>query len=382
MSRELIGHELKKLFGLRALHLFVLLCIGFQLMMFMSGRDGAAYVSYVRQARQTAGERMGDGFSRQVSRLADCEEKERLMRETKGAVDIFEAYDPHKTARLLVDSCRMRGWVAKALERKYERQAARVHALAKADASLEVAAAGMTDTLFDMLFYRLCRGSLTSGLLTAVFAALYICGSEQMERTWQTVYATRRGRWIQREKLLAGLLYTAAAYSVTAVVSCVAFAYVWRLGDIWNADMATQFYTIRMMGMRLPFVPWADMTLREYLAATLALGGAVIVAFYLLGYAAALFLKNSLVAFAVLLTASALLLELSMLSGDSGSWGIYALSMWSPVMVWWSQPLWFSDMGINAVVPWQECMASGLCLLAAVALLRSGCWYFYRKDLR
>ena len=379
--RELVGWEIKKLCAVPMMYVFVFLCIGFNILLILGSRYGEDYVAYVREARQTTGSRMGARFQEQAKKLPDSEEKKRLLSETEGAEDIFETYDAGETAWLLISRYRVKGWVADALERKYQKQEQRVQELAMEDASMDVGAAGMTKTLFDMLFWQLCRAVITEGLLLAVFAALYICGCEQMERTWQTVYASKRGRQVQREKFCAGLLCALAAYGVTAAVSCGVFAGVWRLGEIWETNMSAQFYFISSMGVKLPFISWADFTMRSYLAAVLALGAVVAVVFYLLGYLAGLLAKNSYVGFTVLFVLCALNFEIVLLAGDQGRWGIYEAALWTPVFFWWSHPLWFSDMGINAVVPWQECIAGALCVAKAAVLLIWGFRHFYRKDL-
>ena len=218
-------------------------------------------------------------------------------------------------------------------------------------------------------------------MLLAVFAARHICGYETIERTWPPGYASKHGRQVQREKFCAGLLYALAAYGVTAAASCSVFAGVWRLGEIWETNMSAQFYFISSMGMKLPFIPWADFTMRSYLASVLALGAVVAVVFYLLGYLAGLLAKNSYVGFTVLFVLCALNFEIVMLAADRGSWGIYEAALWTPVIFWWSHPLWFSDMGINAVLPWQECIVGALCLAGAAMLLIRVFRHFYRKDL-
>lgn len=381
MRPELLCQEIRKLCSQRMLHLFLLLCIGFNLLLVTGSMYGDDYIAYVRQVRDTVGARMGPEFARQVAELPDCTQKERLLRETQGAVDLLEGYDADQTARQMLGNYRIKGWAADALVQKYHKQQNRILALARQDASMDVGAAGMTTVLFDMLFVKLCRAILTEGIFFAVLTALYLCRMEHMERTWQTVYTTWHGRKIQREKCFAGLLYAAAAYGILAAVSCLAFAGVWQLGGIWDTNMATQFYEISYMGMRLPFVPWADLTMRSYLAAVLVLGLDVTAVFYMLGYLAGLLTKNSLAAFLLLLVLAALRFEIVMLAGNAGNWGIYEAALWSPVMFWWSQPLWFSDMGIHAVVPWQECAVGGCSLLLAGLLLVMGYRYFDRKDL-
>lgn len=187
---------------------------------------------------------------------------------------------------------------------------------------------------------------------------------------------------MQREKLLAGMLYALAVYAGIAVVSCAVFAGVWQPGDIWGTSMSTQFYYMAAMGMRIPFVTWVPFTVRGYLTAVLLLGAAVVLVFYVFGYLAGLMAKNSYAGFVILFAAAAVNFEAVILAGNGAQWEIFETAMWSPVMFWWMQPLWFSDMGINAVVPWQECWTGILCLTAAGVFLYLGFRYFYRKDLK
>lgn len=373
--------ELQKLCRIPALHVFVMLCIGFNLLLVTGSVYGEDEIACVRQARELAGDRMGADFSKKAAALPDSVQKEWLLNQTKDAADILEGYDTGRTAQQIIKNFRIEGWAAEALQWKYQRQSSRIRALIRRNASMDVGAAGMTTDLFDALFTKLCRAILAEGILLAVFTALYLCRREYMERTWQTIYTTKHGRRIQREKGFAGLLYAAAAYGMLAVVSCLIFAKAWQLGRIWDTDMATQFYGIHYMGMELPFVPWADFQMHSYLAAVLSLGLVLVVIFYMLGHLAGLMAKNTYTAFLTVLILAALRFEVVLLAGDAGKWGIYEAALWSPVMLWWSQPLWFSDMGIHAVVPWQECAVGAFCLLLSGVLLALGYGYFCRKDL-
>ena len=101
----------------------------------------------------------------------------------------------------------------------------------------------------------------------------------------------------------------------------------------------------------------------------------------MLGNVAGLLVNNGYVAFLILLVLAALRFEAALLAGNAGNWAIYEVILWSPVMLWWLQPLWFSDMGIHAVIPWQECVAGALCILLCGLLLALGYRHFYRKDL-
>lgn len=364
------------------LSVFLLLCIAFNITLIAGKRHNFDYVSYVKEARKTTGRQMGAAFDRRAAQLPESGYKQILTEQTKGAVDIFEQYDAAATAQLYQNAFRIKGWVADALEWKYQKQEQRITELDRQDASLDVGAARMTQNLLDILFHQLCRIILAQGLLAAVFAALYICGHEQLHRTWMTVYASKRGRLVQREKLAAGALYAAIAYLAIAAISCTAYAAVWQLGDIWKTNMSTQFYQIRTAIYLLPFIPWATFTVQSYLAAVLALGLAVVLIFYLLGYCGGLLAKNSYAGFLLIFVGAALNFELILVTGDNAQWALYELALWSPAALWGWQPSWFSDMGIQALVPWQECLTTLFCLVSASALVCLGFRHFNKKDLK
>lgn len=379
---QLACWELKKLWQMRAFRGFLLCGLILNLLLVSASRQELSYTAYVREAGEAAGTRMGPAFDKKAAQLADSQEKQQLISETSGARDIFQEYSCQGAAQDYICAYKITGWLADSLWQKYKKQEPQIQRLAAQQASMDLGAAGMTKPLFELLFEKLCRAILTEGLFLAVFAALYVCGCARADGTWQTVYASRRGRLVQREKFLAGLLYALAAYAVTAAVSCTAFACTWRLGGIWNTNMSTQFYYIQAMGIRLPFVPWTSFTLKSYLAAVLALGTAVVLLFYAAGYLAGLLCTNSYGGFLVLFLAGALNFLIVLLAGNSMRWGIYEAAMWTPFLLWWQQPQWFSDMGINAIVPWQECRTAGVCMGASVILLYAGFWYFARKDLK
>lgn len=381
INKALLQWEIRKLCGAPMLIVFLLLCIFFNVLLTAGNRYGAGYAAYVKEARKTTGSRLGAAFDARAKTLQESDYKQAFVEETKGAEDIFETYDPKETAQMYIDKFRITGWAADALEWKYQKQERRVTELAVQDASMDAGAAGMTKQLLDVLFWKLCRAVVTEGLLFAVFTALYVCGNEWIYRTQQTVYASRRGRLVQKEKLAAGALFAAAGYLAAAVISCAVFAAVWQLGDIWKTNMSTQFYYVSSMGLELPFVSWVPFTVRGYLAAVLAMGAIAVLVFYGMGYFCGLVMKNSYAGFLVLCAFLALDFELILLAGDHAQWEVYEAALWSPAAFWLLQPLWFSDMGISALVPWQECWTALLCLGVTGILLAAGLRYFYKRDM-
>ena len=142
--------------------------------------------------------------------------------------------------------------------------------------------------------------------------------------------------------------------------------------------MSSQFHSVSAMGVKLPFICWESFTVAEYLSATLALGAVVVSIFHGLAFAAGLVASDAYKGFLLFMIVAALNFEGLMLAGDYGQWLFYQLMQWTPVSLWWFQPLWFTDLGAGAVFSWQECRTAAVCVLLAVAL----CWIAFRRFRR
>lgn len=378
---RLISWEIKKLYAMPALSIFLLLCLLFNWMIVADSYYDSGYLNYVKEARKTTGSRMGGAFDAQAKKLPPSDYRQTLIDETKGAADIFEQYDPMDTARLLLNGYRIDGWPADALLWKYQQQRQRVQQLDREDVSLDVGAAGMTKHLLDSLFRRLCPAVIAEGILMAVFMALYICGHEQLCGTRPVVCTSRRGRMIQRDKLATGGLCALTVYWFTVAISCLIYTVIWQPGDIWRTSMSTQFYYTGLLSLKLPFIPWKSFTMGTYLAAVLLLGAVTVLIFYISGYCAGLVTRNSYVGFLLVSILSAVNMGLIVQTGNSAQWEAYELLLWSPAALWWSVPLWFTDMGIHGLVPWQECASALFCVAVCSALLLWCFHYFHKKDL-
>lgn len=390
MKTELIKWEIKKLWMLPMIPVFLVLCLVFNFLMIVEnryGHPGAPYVEYVSGISEQTGSRMGFAFDLRAALLPENEYKQALLSQTGGAADIFETYDVSQLYEVYTGKFNMQGYVAEALEKKYSKLEKRVTELAERDASMDLAAAGMTKYLLDSLFERLCKAGITEGMILAVMIALYVCGREQTERTQSVVYATRRGRLIQREKAAAGLISAIALYGILMGVSIALFAAVWRLGPIWNADMSSQFYYVSDLGIKLPFVSWADFSIAGYLAAVTGLGLAVAVIFYVLSYIAGLASSSGSSSYAAykgflsVLVFIAFNFAVIIAAGNSGWWLMYEGLLWTPVGFWWSSPVWFSELGASTLVSWQECRVAAVCMTVCALLLFASFRRFYKKEI-
>ena len=381
MSPRLLLHELRKLWSLPMLPIFLLLSLVFNTVLCAASLDTSGYLPYIRHITATVAGQMGPDFDQALARSADAPGKVRLTKETAGRTDSLEALDAASLGELYISRCQISGPAAQRLRDKYDQLAASVQLLAQQDASLSLAAAELTKPLLHALFYRLGRAVLTESLLLAVMIALYLTGFERLHRTEPLVYTSRRGRRIQLDKLGAGGLSVIVCALLLAALSTLAFAYFWRLGPIWQASMASQFNYTTSFGLRLPFIPWRPLSIAGYLAATWLLTLVVSLAFYLLSFAAGVALADAYQGFLLVLLTLALCMGLLIYSGNAADWNLFQLTSWLALALWWYQPIWFTDMGLSATLPWQECWSTLANVLLGLALTALSYRYFLRKDV-
>ncbi|MEI3362783.1 MAG: hypothetical protein V8R75_09640 [Oscillospiraceae bacterium] len=193
--------------------------------------------------------------------------------------------------------------------------------------------------------------------------------------------SSRTGRRLRRVKVLAALPASMALYGLLAICTLIPYFLLFDYGGVWSASVSSQFnYLVDMLVVR-PFLTWGDFTVGQYLAAALALGAGLTAVFSLLASVCGTLVRNPyLAALALGVVCFGGMGVISVL-GELGWWAAYLIACFQPVMVWLSCSAWFTELGLTAVLPWQETIASGLnlLLLSGGALLALG--WFDRKDV-
>ena len=195
------------------------------------------------------------------------------------------------------------------------------------------------------------------------------------------MYASRTGRKLCRWKALAGITWALAVYLLLAAVTLGIFLLFWDWSGVWGGSVSSQFNYIIDLFYPRPFFTWTDFTAGGYLAAAVGLGGLLTVVFALLAAVCGTLVPNVYL--------SALVLTLLLCGGaatqalcaQAGLWMGYALLTFQPVSIWLYINGWFTELGLNAFIPWQETVGAGLslavCGLGTALALRD----FGRKDV-
>ena len=182
-------------------------------------------------------------------------------------------------------------------------------------------------------------------------------------------------------KVLAALQASAALYGLLAFCTLVPYFLLYDYSGIWNASVSSQFNYFSDMLVVRPFLAWGDFTVGQYLAAALALGAVLTAVFSLLASVCGTLVRSPYLAALALCLVCFGGLGLVSVLGELGWWAAYLIACFQPVTVWLSCSAWFTELGLNAVLPWQETIASGLnlLLLGGGVLLALG--WFDRKDV-
>ena len=231
------------------------------------------------------------------------------------------------------------------------------------------------------LFGALFRAILCESAILAMLGTLYLLGYEGMHRAEGLACASRTGRKLRRVKVLAALQASAALYGLLAFCTLVPYFLLYDYSGIWNASVSSQFNYFSDMLVVRPFLTWGDFTVGQYLAAALALGAVLTAVFSLLASVCGTLVRSPYLAALALCLVCFGGLGLVSVLGELGWWAAYLIACFQPVTVWLSCSAWFTELGLNAVLPWQETIASGLnlLLLGGGVLLALG--WFDRKDV-
>lgn len=379
---RIMAYEWRKLFRLPAMWAFLALCLAFNGLLIgaLSPYDRALF-NETSTAAEALGHRVDEHFLTGLSALPETENRSLLLQSADGMEDIFETYDTGVLADFYAGVVEKSPLAVEWMIWKYGQLAERVEHLARTDAALDLYAGPVTHGSHQFLFGSLFRAILCESAILAMLGTLYLLSYEGLHRADGLACSTRTGRKLQRVKVLAALPASAALYGLLAVCTLIPYFLLYDYDGIWDASVSSQFNYLTDMLVVRPFLTWGDFTVAQYLAAALALGTVLTAAFSLLASVCGVLVRNPYLAALVLGGVCFGGLGLVSVLGELGWWAAYLIACFQPVMIWLSCNAWFTELGLNAVLPWQETIAVGLSLLllsgGTILALRR----FERKDV-
>ena len=400
--RRLLAYEWGKLFHLPALWVFLGLCLAFNGLLLGSVTPGdQAFFHQTSQAAETLGVRVGADFVAGLSQLPQTEERDLLLQAVAGLENTFEAYDTDELANFYQSvtegdllAQRWLAWKYDLLQGRGPEQAAgrleRFLSGVSMDRSKVLLIAPPPVTLGEWVpspqliddshtFAKCCQ--TLEGILAGVLSTIWLTGCEGVWRAGGQLCATRTGRRLWRVKLLAALGVDLLLYALLVLATLGAYFLLLDYGGLWASSVSSQFNYYSEMFYIRPYLTWGDFTVGQYLAATLAGGGALTAVFTLLAGALGLLTGHAYAAAIGVVLFCTLSVGAASGLATAGWWTAYLLANFLPVNLWLSLSAWFTEMGLYGAVPWQETagLAVSLALTGGAALWALG--RFHRKDV-
>lgn len=379
---NLVYCEWRKLFHLPALWAFLGLCLVFNgLLIATQSPYDRAFFNDTSADAELLGQRVDGEFLAGLSAMPETENRKLLLQSVAGLEDVFETYDTGELADFYTGVVKTSPLAMEWMTWKYGLLAERVEHLSQTDAALDLYAGPATYGSHQFLFGALFRAILGESAILAMLGTLYLLGYEGLHQTEGLACATRTGRQLWGVKLLAALPASTVVYGLLASFTLTPYFLLYDYGGIWSASVSSQFNYFSDMLFVRPFLTWGDFTVGQYLTAALALGAALTAVFSLLAAVFGIFIRNSYLAALALMALCFGGLGIVSALGELGWWAVYLIACFQPVIVWLSCSAWFTELGLTAVLPWQETIAVGLNLLllggGAILVLRR----FSRKDV-
>ena len=379
---SLVYCEWRKLFHLPALWAFLGLCLVFNgLLIATQSPYDRAFFNDTSADAELLGQRVDGEFLAGLSAMPETENRKLLLQSVAGLEDVFETYDTGELADFYTGVVKTSPLAMEWMTWQYGLLAERVEHLSQTDAALDLYAGPATYGSHQFLFGALFRAILGESAILAMLGTLYLLGYEGLHQTEGLACATRTGRRLWGVKLLAALPASTVVYGLLASFTLTPYFLLYDYGGIWSASVSSQFNYFSDMLFVRPFLTWGDFTVGQYLTAALVLGAALTAVFSLLAAVFGIFIRNSYLAALALMALCFGGLGMVSALGELGWWAVYLIACFQPVIVWLSCSAWFTELGLTAVLPWQETIAVGLNLLllggGAILVLRR----FSRKDV-
>lgn len=378
---KLLLYEWRKLFRLPILWIFLLLCWMLNGLLIVNDLSGRAFFNEASTVTADLGQRVDEPFIENLKHYPALDNRDVLLEAALGMENIFSAYETKELSvfyqNVVSSSPKAMAWMAW----KYDLLQKRVDELALDGAAMDFYAGFVTHKSHQFLFDTLLRAAMAESAVLAMVAALYLLGHEALYQTTSWLSTTATGRRLWLVKCLAVLTAALLLYGLCIIPTLAGYLALWDYSGIWPSHVSSQFNYLTDMLYRRPFLTWGNFTVAGYLSAVLALGAVLTVVFGLMALVSGLLIENTYVAFLVLAVFGFGGLGITSVLASGGWWCLYFAALIHPVCIWLCVNGWFTELGLNAVLPWQETIM----IIFNVLLWTAGTMWalhrFGRKDL-
>ncbi len=382
---KLIGLEIKKLLLNKVLYLFIGACLIFNFAIIALTSDERDFVSYVSETVNITGDQANAAFLEYLNAQPENPFRNRLIANCADAEKIYDSFDAVTMGKdWYYDEYYTRApFLTGLLMKKYEKLNNYVQQLNLANADLSVYAADATNKVHDALFTYVLKSLLIEGFILISFLTIYTMVMERQNFTTAIVYCSRRGRSLVKDKMVAAGIVNACCILFLYVITLLILFSVWDLDGIWDSNVASCFHKVRDDNLPFdkPFLTWASFTVKEYFVASLLLEIILLAVWQLISSCVSILVCHSANGF--LINAAILISPyfLSVFFVNQELWWLFYLNTFSISMLTLHQHLWFTDLGVYELIPWQEVWSAAIHLLVCVIFFFATVKRFKRKEL-
>ena len=346
--------ELRKTLSLPVLWVFLTLCLALNLLLIFENNYGREYFNDTSADASLLGQRVDSAFIVSLSELPRTENRDYLLASVESFSDVFSDYDAAGLGAYYESSFDRSPLAASWIHQKYTLVAERIAELTASGAGMELYAADMTYASHQFLFDTLLRAVTAEAVITGVLAALYLTGCENVSHTVSLLCSSRAGRRQWLWKALTGVVCALILWLLLAVCSLAVYFSLWGYGGVWASNVSSGYnYVVDGLFVK-PFITWSDFTVAGYLAASLGMSAALTAVCALLASLAGILIWNMYAAALVMLLFGTGGLSAAVWLANRMLGPAYIVSRFQPVILWLDEGIWFTDSGLNTVLPWQE----------------------------
>ena len=357
---------------------YLIFCLFLNLILTFNA-DGASDLNSMSEALTITGTRPS---IESVAELPEGEIRDELQAIASSDESLYDSYD--------VSSELASGYIRKVsgspmavamLESKYDKVQERVDHLADIEADRDAYAGSYTTICYKELFTSFLPALTAEASILAMLLTVYLFSYESNTNTYYLIACTKKGRKVNTCKLITALVSSLLFYAILTVLSLLIYFGHWNYDGIWDSNISSMYNIISDAIVRKPFITVTDLTVRQYITATLALGTVLITVAVLFASVIGLLVKKTYVAGLLTLIIPAFGVFLSTIFSNAGLWGAYLLTSMLPVNIWTSQHVWFTEGGICAPCMWYEVKGLGCALILFTILTITTLRYSRRRDI-
>jgi len=305
----LFKHELKKLLSMAALWVFIALCIAFNIMSIPRGLrriefDTTSLFPY----------------------------------------NVFENHNTSEIAEGYISMLNLTGRVAERMQAKYAAMQPIADERAIFGDSFSPYFGEHTQIMHISLFHGVAGVMgrlLLQGILLVVLLTLLAVGYEQINNTEHVVYATKIGRRILFNKIVACIVAGIGAYIILAAITLAVYFNMFGFRDVWGSSVSSGFNYIASITGARPFITWHNLTVASYFIASIGLALGLQICFIFMSVIVGTLSKNVHIGFLMMVLVNAVCFALPLVIPRT----LYAhfVPFHTPIWLWWNSHLWFTD---------------------------------------